>query len=64
MKKYYRIRKSLFWIGIVVILFGAVFLYYKPEIHDWYVRAKGRENISYSEVKSELLNTFFKLWSI
>lgn len=57
MKKYNRIRKSLFWIGIVVILFGAVFLYYKPEIHDWYVRTKGRENISYSEVKSELLNT-------
>lgn len=56
MKKYYHIRKGVFWVGIVVLLASMFTLYNKPKIHELYVKTSGRESISYTGMKSKLEN--------
>lgn len=54
--QYYRIRKSMFWglIGGFIILIGAV--YFKDAIYEKWLKSGGWEDISFTEMKSKLIN--------
>lgn len=54
---YYRIRSSLFWLLIVVLVTCSGIAFFKTELHEMWVKSRGREDISFADLASQLDET-------
>lgn len=54
--RYYRIRASVAWFTIFIILVLLLCCYYRRDIHDAWLQLGGRERVSYVGLKSKLEN--------
>ena len=54
MKKYYHIRKSIFWVSMLVMILAVILVCFRNELQQMYLEADGQETITYMGVKSNL----------
>lgn len=54
--RYYRIRVSVVWLAVIVVVISFVVCCYRNEIYKVWLQSGGREQISYVGLKSKLTN--------
>lgn len=55
--RYYRIRKSVAWLLIACLIIVSVGCYHRDKVYELWIKSGGRENVTYTGVKSKLTDT-------
>lgn len=53
-KQYYQVRKSHLWMGIGIMLFIIVAIYFKQDLYQIWQHKQGRVDVTYEGIKSVL----------